>query len=77
MHTDLCYQGVRNVSFSEKMAYVLMILYYGLWIMDDPLFTSNSAANIFPYSFHIRKNNDQIKIVKSFRNGKIGSPFMI
>ena len=23
MHTDLWYQGVRNVSFSEKMAYVL------------------------------------------------------
>ena len=37
--------------------------------MDDSLFTSNSVANIFPYSFHLRKNN--------IPNGKIGSPFMI
>ena len=51
MHADFGYQGVRNVSFSEKLAYVLN---------DDPLFTSNSAANIFPYLFHILKNNDQI-----------------
>ena len=33
-----------------------------MYRIDDPLFTSNSAANIFPYSFHIRKDNDQIKL---------------
>ena len=30
--------------------------------MDDPLFTSNSAANIFPYSFHIGESNDQTEL---------------
>ena len=45
------------------------------WI-DDPSFTSNSADNIFLYSFHIRKNNDQVKlkIVKSIRHDKLVPP---
>ena len=33
-----------------------------MYYTDDPLVTSNSNANIFPYSFPIRKNNNQIKL---------------
>ena len=50
-----------------------------MYYIDYPLFTSNSAANIFLHSVHILKNNNQIKlkIVKSIRHVKIDSPFMI
>ena len=42
-----------------------MLVFRRKWLMyqmDDSLFTSNSTADIFPYSFHIRKNNVHVKL---------------
>ena len=71
MHTDWWVLGGKKMLVFRRNC-------LGYWI-DDPSFTSNSADNIFLYSLHIRKNNDQVKlkIVKSIRYDKIGSSFMI